>query len=248
MQSWIERRFAAASIRHLVVGAAVLGAVAVTSCKARPPAPSLPAAGSQTLASSPALAAPSSSASPAPPVEAVLPDAAAALSRVRRPPAPPRAGWPLSRSCDRRRCTTALGDPGFRCGSGGACFNPCPTGLAPDAQGFFCERRCRADAECDEGRCTGGLCDSMGAPPCGGPPGIGGCSMPDGRAGFLCADPGPCYPWCKAGLDLWGGTHCVKSCRSPADCPGGECAEKTPEGEGICAPICPSEGCPYPWE
>jgi hypothetical protein len=232
--------------------AAALAALLAAGCPAPPARPDAGPAAS-TTPPPPVEAGPP--AAPAPAAEACpeLADAGAPPRRVRRPAARPRTGWPLCGAVE--RCVTPRGEPGFRytepplpgahCVHPQGCFNPCPAGMAPDFRhglGDFCERICTRDDACDEGRCRDGLCDSLGDPPCGGPPGVEGCSMPDGRAGFRCERCGPCYPWCKAGLDLSGGTHCVKSCSTSVDCPGGKCIE------GACGPVCPSEGCPYPWE
>lgn len=53
---------------------------------------------------------------------------------------------------------------------------------------------------------------------------------------------GKCENPCKPTQTLYGGTHCAKPCTKAEECPGGECSE------GFCFPICPAEGCPYPWE
>jgi len=66
--------------------------------------------------------------------------------------------------------------------------------------------------------------------------------MPDDFGGFRCKPSDPCRNTCKKGLVLFGGTHCAKPCKNAADCPGGSC------DNGVCGPLCPSEGCPYRWE
>jgi hypothetical protein len=118
--------------------------------------------------------------------------------------------------------------------------------MATDAQANFCERVCKADAECEGGRCVDGLCNSLERPSTADWQIRDGCRTADGRDGFHVDGDSRCYPWCKIGLVLYGGTHCVKPCASNADCPGSQCARE--EDPPLCGPICPSEGCPYPWE
>lgn len=149
--------------------------------------------------------------------------------------------WPLPHDCDIVACTVGPGEPGVRCGPSGPCGNPCPAGMAPEASGGYCARRCRTAADCGGDPCTAeGVCDRWPRekPTCDAPE---FCELSGGRGMGVRCGSGPCVPSCKKGLVLTGGTHCAKPCKSNADCPGGECDE-------VCGPLCPSEGCPYRWE
>lgn len=170
----------------------------------------------------------------------------------RRPARPPRPGWPLSTSVPHEECVTAAGEPGYRLVDrpGRPCFNPCPVGMAPGAFFFqFCERFCSADADCDGGRCESGRCNSLFAT-ADAIFHVDGCRLLDGRPGRIDEKRKLCLPDCKIGLVLMGGTDCVKPCTSAADCPGGRCMQDNPSNPfRFCGPgVCPSEGCPYPWE
>lgn len=161
-----------------------------------------------------------------------------------------RDDWPLPQTgCfDVTRCTADGGVPGVRCKPDGPCLQPCPQGMASDAEGRYCNARCTSDADCRKGGRTGkctseGLCDRFDVPPltCDSLTQIE-CKTARGEFGWRCPD-GPCRPACKPGLRLFGGTDCAKPCKSDRDCPGGgECMQ------GACIPVCPSEGCPYLWE
>lgn len=156
--------------------------------------------------------------------------------------AAPPSGWPLDPLCvmdgKMSRCKTSEGGPGVQCGTS-PCRNLCPAGMAPNGSGTFCEKLCTSPADCGaSGRCTPeGVCDTFPTVECQGTV----CELPGGDFGLECN--GKCVNPCKRGLTLYGGTHCAKRCKAPSDCPGGECAE-----EGFCTPVCPAEGCPYPWE
>ncbi len=163
----------------------------------------------------------------------------------------PRGEWPLPQyGVSREDCRTPTNELGTRCIGDDCkshdCYNPCPRGKEADPSWSDCHRKCRKDADCDEGRCSNGLCDSVlrAEAPCqfniNAP-----CKTAGGNNGFLCKPGGRCYPFCTKGLSLFYGTDCAKPCRTNADCPGGSCSDLT--GEGSCAPVCPSEGCPTPW-
>lgn len=171
--------------------------------------------------------------------------AASAASAPTATPAPTLtgkpAGWPLPLECDIQVCKLDSGRPGVRCGSAGPCQNPCGEGRAPDKSGIYCTRLCAGPADCPGGSCTPeGACDFSPAPLACEAPEF--CDLPGGSMGARCKPTDPCTNTCKKGLVLYGGTHCAKPCKGPADCPGGTCEED------ICGPLCPSEGCPYLWE
>jgi hypothetical protein len=238
--------------------AALAGLLALATCKgpcASTEAPVVTVApGPPASPPPPAPTAPAPTASALPPA----PPPAGSGSLARRPSLPPRRGWPLIPYCAVEACTTATGERGVsyprgpgpgtdaRCKPQGQCFNPCPVGMAPNPQATFCERVCKGDAECEGGSCVKGLCESMERPSTADWQLQGECRTADGRDGFHVRGDNHCYPWCKVGLVLYGGTHCVKPCASSADCPGGQCARE--ESPPLCGPLCPSEGCPYPWE
>ena len=191
------------------------------------------------------------------------------LPRLRSPRVP-RQGWPISFStCPAsEECETAEGEPGYRCSSGQKCFNPCPIGMVPGyaiGDETMCFRLCNDDHDCP----GSAWCVDAFLPASGGerPPSVGlcydqeepknrsersitdgGCTTSDDRQGYQVEGDPRCYPWCKRGLVLYGGTNCAKPCRTNGDCPGGWCERDQPSNPGVCAPVCPSEGCPYPWE
>ncbi len=165
----------------------------------------------------------------------------ATVATASAPLGAPPSGWPLDPTCvmdgKTSGCKTSDGGPGVRCGDG-PCRNLCPAGMGPEPSGTFCEKLCKAPADCPGGRCTpAGVCDT--APVMEGCAGKI-CELPGGDMGIECA--GKCTNPCRPGHSLFGGTQCAKRCKSPSDCPGGECGE-----EGFCSPLCPAEGCPYPW-
>jgi len=136
-----------------------------------------------------------------------------------------------------KACRTSGGEPGVQC-EGASCINPCPVGMAPGPGLTMCERLCKSDTECVGGTCLSeGMCGTVPKLPC-----ENGtlCTLPSGQAGLECG--GKCYNPCKPTHGLYGGTHCAKICKDNAECPGGECADN------YCTPLCPAEGCPYPWE
>lgn len=114
---------------------------------------------------------------------------------------------------------------------------------------YFCERLCRADADCDGGKCDQGTCNSL-EPSAAAIFYDGWCRLLDGRPGRVDEAAKLCAPQCKIGLLQVGGTDCVKPCKTQADCPGGKCMTDGPDNTfRFCGPsVCPSEGCPYPWE
>jgi len=175
---------------------------------------------------------------PAPPDAAPLPTVIASTPPGPRGPYP----WPLPQECyPATECVIPDAGPGVQCAPGNPCFNPCPTGMAPEKGGSYCARTCRSDKDCsNKGRCVAGLCDRW--PPSPACENAAFCQLPGGATGLRCKDSEPCRNPCKPGHVLFGGTHCAKPCRSNADCPGGECTT------GVCGPLCPSEGCPYRWE
>lgn len=153
--------------------------------------------------------------------------------------------YPVPQWCVYRmtRCTTPKGELGVRCANDPVCFNPCPPGRAPNEAGVVCERTCRSDKDCNGGTCTReGLCEAER--PCE----VYGdaCVLPNNVTGHMCE--GKCVNPCGRGKVLVGGTHCAKQCWADADCPGFGCWK----GGGlpyVCnAPLCPSNGCPYPWD
>jgi len=158
------------------------------------------------------------------------------------PPAPSGPyPWPLPPECyPATRCAMPDGKPGLQCTPAGVCFNPCPAGMAPELEGTYCSRTCKSDKECGAGKCVSGVCSKW--PPKLECEGTLFCELPGGGAGVRCTEKDPCRNPCKPPLILYGGTHCAKPCKSAAECPGGECET------GVCAPLCPSEGCPYRWE
>jgi len=151
-------------------------------------------------------------------------------------------GWPLPPRClDAEPCKLASGEPGLRCEARERCFNPCPPGMGPERKGSYCAKLCKGSADCAGGTCTPeGICDRWPPPLACESAEI--CTLEGGIPGARCKESDPCQNPCKKGLVLYGGTHCAKPCKTNADCPGGDC------GEGVCGPLCPSEGCPYRWE
>jgi hypothetical protein len=82
-------------------------------------------------------------------------------------------------------------------------------------------------------------------------PDVGGytetCSLPSRHAGVL--HDGRCTSPCPRGFFLYGGTHCVKECRSDVDC-GGQKGRmdlcSSDDGKSFfCGGLCPTESCPY---
>jgi hypothetical protein len=149
--------------------------------------------------------------------------------------------WPVRECESPAPCRMPNGQPGMRCSETEACFNPCPAGMGPEKEGSFCAKICKTASDCGGDRCSPeGICDRWPAPlPCQDPE---FCTVSGDYGGFRCSPSSPCQSPCKKGLVLFGGTHCAKPCEKESQCPGGHCEN------GICAPLCPSEGCPYRWE
>jgi hypothetical protein len=147
--------------------------------------------------------------------------------------------WPLG-DCEQIACKLADGTPGLKCNATQTCFNPCPSGMAVDKGGTYCTKVCKKDSDCGADKCSPqGVCDRW-------PPELK-CQSPEfcdegGVTGHRCSPRDKCVSPCKRGLVLTGGTHCAKPCKADGECPGGWCEE------GVCIPLCPSEGCPYRWE
>jgi hypothetical protein len=220
----------------------------------------LPDAPPQAHAARPDDAGPAPSGDASPDAAEAEPDAAGA------PPQPspgedPRVydasyrHWPLPRWCvyDQNSCRTAGGEPGLRCGGDPVCFNPCPKGTAP--RGNYCSRVCRSGADCrggkcelDDpacpgGRCKTGLCNLW--------PDVTGytdsCDLSSGHTGLVVHR--KCVSPCRPGFFLYGGTNCVKQCKTDADCNGTQGACMTEDGRDyFCGGLCPSEACPYPYD
>lgn len=155
--------------------------------------------------------------------------------------------YPLPELCLTRRtdCKTPKGEPGLRCGDDPICFNPCPPGKGMELGSLYCGRRCKTSAECSGGTCSeNGVCDRWPKldEECEGSRDV--CTQPNGHTGVTCN--GKCVNPCKKGLFLQGGTHCVKQCRTDADCGGRGC--NTIDGwPYFCGGLCPSS-CPYRYE
>ncbi len=162
--------------------------------------------------------------------------------------------WPLPRWCvyNQRPCRTAGGAPGLQCGGDTECWNPCPPGKAP--RGFYCARTCRTNADCRGGKCMlnepecpGGGCDTG---LCDGWPNLEGCtepcSLPSGDSGVRCGK--RCVSPCPRGFFPYGGTHCVKRCKSAADCNGKDVCSTDDGRNYFCGGLCPTESCPYPYD
>jgi hypothetical protein len=189
--------------------------------------------------SAPELSTPSPSCRPAPSNT----DAAGSHSAARGPSSSVWNGtWPMPSDClGADACKTADGEPGVRCSQGAPCYNPCPKGMGPEKGGSSCARLCKSKADCRAGRCTTeGICDRWPAPVACDAPHL--CDLPGARTGIRCKPTDVCVSPCKDDLALVGGTHCAKVCWKNDDCPAGACTE------GVCTPLCPSEGCPYRWE
>lgn len=182
-------------------------------------------------------APPSATPTPAP--------SSAPSAEAEEPPAPyPKrttSAWPLDmEACSATPCKLPDGTPGLRCTPGQACFNPCPPGLGPEGERWSCAKLCKTNADCGKDPCVKGVCDRWPKHPCKDPK--DNCTTAEGEMGFRCGPSDKCLSMCKRGLVVYGGTHCAKPCKADAECPGGSCAE------GVCVPLCPSEGCPYRWE
>jgi hypothetical protein len=156
--------------------------------------------------------------------------------------------WPLPQHAASDKCTTPSGEAGLTV-NGKDCFNPCRAGMAPSQDGWACVAKCAADADCNTsgliGTCRSGVCDRPQTLPCAGNKASAPCKTAEGEDGQRCEASDDCTRSdfiCPSGRIMYGGTHCAKACSKPADCPQGTCEE------GICGPLCPSEGCPYFWE
>jgi hypothetical protein len=172
---------------------------------------------------------------------AIVPSGEVARPPSASPAAPAPRTWPVRDCDDAAPCRMPNGDPGMRCSAAEACFNPCPAGMGPEKDGTFCAKICKSSSDCAGDPCSPeGICNRWPAPLACEEPDF--CLMPDDFGGFRCKSSDPCRSTCKKGLALFGGTHCAKPCKSAADCPGGSC------DNGVCGPLCPSEGCPYRWE
>jgi hypothetical protein len=149
--------------------------------------------------------------------------------------------WPLDMdNCSATPCKLPDGTPGLSCKPGQACFNPCPAGMGPEGERWYCAKLCKSSADCGKDPCENGVCNRWPKHACKDPQ--DNCTTPDGQQGFRCSAKDKCLPMCKRGLSVYGGTHCAKACKGDKACPGGSCEE------GFCVPLCPSEGCPYRWE
>jgi hypothetical protein len=149
--------------------------------------------------------------------------------------------WPLDMDrCAATPCTLPDGTAGLVCSPGQRCFNPCPAGLGPERDHWSCAKLCKSNTDCGDDPCRHGVCDRWPRHTCANPQ--ENCTTADGQQGFRCSSRDPCRAMCKRGLVVYGGTHCAKACERAEDCPGGSCSE------GVCVPLCPSEGCPYRWE
>jgi hypothetical protein len=154
----------------------------------------------------------------------------------------PEGSWPLPDSCTSpTRCTMDDdGGIGVMCEDDSPCVNPCPSGMAPNDAGLYCDHLCKSDDECKGGKCTDeGLCEGF---PVFGCSHVLDCQLPDGHLGAQCKKSDPCVNPCKPGLYQAENGDCAKPCTAAGDCPAGECSR------GYCRPTCPSEKCPYRWD
>lgn len=154
----------------------------------------------------------------------------------------PGPGYPRPiTSIQRRpaRCTTAEEEPGIVCTADDLCCNPCLPNMAT-ADGVSCHAQCARGEDCSVGDCDDGVCVHDSEPDCPAPE---TCRADSGDYGRRCPGDTACVALCPSGQRLLGGTHCVRPCRTDADCPAGYCRE----GGGFkhCSGLCPSAGCPY---
>jgi hypothetical protein len=240
-------------MRH--IARVLLAALLFGACDSPAPTAAPTASATARPAPSAATAKSTAAATPAPSASVATAPSSSATAEPLDPKAVWNGKWPLPQMMSANRCKTASGEPGLTV-NGRECHNPCLPGAAP-LDAMQCTAKCTSDADCTKdgrhGSCDDGACRRPKTLECEGKKAPTPCKTEDGETGQRCDADQICASdgmICPEGLVMYGGTNCVKTCKKAADCPKGECAmdEGMEKGVGICAPICPSEGCPYLWE